>query len=92
MDIEKIASKKRSFAAKQVGGDLVLVPVKNNVTEMNEMFTLNEVGAFIWENLGEESTRETLSQSMIEEFDIEHDVARTDLDEFLGQLETMMND
>jgi hypothetical protein len=74
-----------------VGNDLVLVPMKNNVAEMNEMFTLNEVGGFIWESLDDSSTKDSLSASIATEFDVEESIARDDLNQFLNQIENMMN-
>lgn len=91
MDLRQIAKNKDNFAAKQVGGDLVLVPMKDNVAEMNAMFTLNEVGSFIWDNLNEESTGVNLSAAIAEEFDVDEATANADLEEFLGQIEDMMN-
>ena len=91
MDLRQIAKNKDNFAAKQVAGDLVLVPMKDNVAEMNAMFTLNEVGSFIWDNLNEESTGANLSAAIAEEFDVDEATAKADLEEFLGQIEDMMN-
>lgn len=91
MDLDYVVSKKGDFAAKQVGEELVLVPVKDNVAEMNEMFTLNDVGTFIWEKLEPKVTLIALTNSLTEEFEIDQKVAEDDLNEFLGELEKMMN-
>jgi len=91
MDLNQIAKNKQNFATKQVGGDLVLVPIKDNVAEMNAMFTLNEVGSFVWDNLKEESTRELLSLAIAEEFDVDQATAKADLEEFLLQIQDMVN-
>ena len=91
MDLKEISSRKGDFATKKVADDLVLVPMKNNVAEMNEMFTLNEVGAFIWEALNEDSTKASLATSISAEFDVEESTANEDLEQFLLQIEKMMN-
>ena len=91
MDLNQIAKNKQNFATKQVGEDLVLVPMKDNVAEMNAMFTLNEVGSFVWDNLNEESTRELLSVAIAEEFEVDDATAQADLEEFLLQIQDMMN-
>jgi len=80
-----------NFATKKVGEDLVLVPMKDNVAEMDAMFTLNEVGNFVWDNLNQESTRELLSVAIAEEFEVDETTAKTDLEEFLLQIQDMMN-
>ncbi|MFC2175582.1 PqqD family protein [Bacteroidota bacterium] len=91
MDLDQIVKKKIDFATKQVGGELVLVPIKDNVAEMNEMFTLNDVGTLIWENLVDGCAIDTLSDSVVEAFEIDKETAIADVGEFLGQLEKMMN-
>ncbi len=91
MHLNQIINKKSDFAAKQVGDELVLVPMKDNVAEMNEMFTLNEVGAFIWQQLDDGISRQDLTRSLVQEFDIDVNTAAKDLDSFLAQLQEMMN-
>lgn len=91
MELEEIARNRTNFATKQVGNDLVLVPMKDNVAEMNTMFTLNEVASFIWDNLTEDSSNETLLAAILSEFDIDEVTAVADLNEFLAQIENMMN-
>ena len=92
MDIDSIISSKSFFATKKVGDDLVLVPIKNSVAEMDEMFTLNDVGRFIWENLVPGATIQVLSNAIVNEFDIDSKTAENDLNEFLTQLAVMNND
>lgn len=91
MNLLEISKRKGGFATKIVAEDLVLVPIKNNVAEMNEMFTLNEVGAFIWEAINEESTMASLTASVSAEFDVAEATANADLEQFLLQIEKMMN-
>ncbi len=92
MELKEIAENKVAFASKKVGDDLVLVPVKDNVADLNCMFTLNEVGTFLWQNLNVDSTYEHLLEAMVVEFDVSPDTAAQDLKEFLGQLEAMINE
>ncbi|MGB0367803.1 MAG: PqqD family protein [Flavobacteriales bacterium] len=91
MNLKEIIDGKGDFATKQVGDDLVLVPVKDNVAEMNEMFTLNDVGAFIWNNLQGDVTQEELATSLSKEFDVDEETVSSDLNEFLIQLQKMIN-
>ncbi len=91
MDINSIADSKSLFAAKKVGEDLVLVPIKNSVAEMDEMFTLNDVGRFIWERLGPGTTAKVLSDAIVNEFNVDSETAENDLNEFLSQLAVMNN-
>lgn len=86
MNIKSIAEKKEHFAARLVGEELILVPLKDNVADMNEMFTLNDVGSFIWNNINEHNTLEDIKEAIASEFDIDEETAEKDLNEFLNQL------
>lgn len=86
MDIKALNSRKTSFASRNVGGELVLVPLKNNIAEMNKLFTLNEVGAFIWDNIDDKKTIEDIVDLVMKEFEIDPETAQKDTLEFLEQL------
>ena len=91
MDVSEIAARKVDFAAKKVGEELVLVPVKSSVADMDEMFTLNDVASFIWEQLDDNATEKELTEKLVSEFDIDEQTASRDLKSFLSELEKMMN-
>jgi hypothetical protein len=85
-DIRAMAEAKDRFAARKVGTELVLVPLKNSVAEMEEMFTLNEVGSVIWEHISTDATEQTLVNAIVDEFDIDRETALADLQEFMTNL------
>jgi hypothetical protein len=86
MDLKELYLKKSQFASRQVGEEMILVPLKSNVSDMNELFTLNTVGSFIWEQINENSTVEDIINAVLIEFDIDMDRARRDVDGFLQKL------
>lgn len=88
--IECILKAKERFAARKVGGELVLVPLKGSVAEMEEMFTINEVGSLIWDNIIPGATEKTLIKVIVDEFDIDPVTALEDLEVFLGSLSKHM--
>ena len=75
------------MAAKQVGLELVLVPLKGSVADLSEMFTLNEVGSFIWEKLDENESVESMVDAVVSEFEIDRETATADVTSFLVELE-----
>jgi methyltransferase-like protein len=86
MNISEIFNSKALFATRKVGTELILVPVKKSVADMNEIFTLNEVGNFIWEQIDGKNTEEDIFNAITEEFDIDSDTAKKDVIEFLDRL------
>ena len=75
------------YVLREIAGEYILVPIGNTAMEMNGMITLNEVGVFIWNKMQDEYTCEQLLKSVLDEFDIDEEHARSDLTEFLQQLE-----
>jgi hypothetical protein len=86
MDLKELYLKKSQFASRQVGEEMILVPLKSNVSDMNELFTLNEVGSFIWDQINENSTLEDIINAVLLEFDVDINTARKDVEQFLQKL------
>jgi len=87
MNLQTLHKLKSRFVARNVGNELILVPLTANVAQMNELFTLNETGKFIWENINENSTVLEIENLMIETFDIDSAIAKRDIELFLSKLE-----
>jgi hypothetical protein len=90
MDLKELFLKKSQFATGLVGDELILVPLKNNVSDMDALFTLNELGCYIWENINETNTENDILQSVIKEFDIDEATARKDVADFLVRLKQLL--
>ena len=75
------------FVSREVAGEMVLVPVTRDAADLVGIFTLNEVGGFIWGALEEETTEDQIAAAICEEFEVSPEQAREDLNEFLAQLD-----
>jgi Coenzyme PQQ synthesis protein D (PqqD) len=69
-----------------IAGEMILVPIRKNVGDMESIFTLNETGARVWELLDGQRSLEQVHQQMVREFDIEPGQAEQDLLELLESL------
>jgi hypothetical protein len=78
--------RKSGFALRKVGEVNIVVPLGQKVLDLNGVITLNETGAFIWELLGEERSLDELVEAVSQEFDVEPDQARKDIEDFLEDL------
>ena len=90
MIFAQLSEAKKNFVARAVNNELILVPLKNQVADMTKLFTLNELGHFIWNHLDEQSSIESITQKITAEYDINQDVARADLVDFLNELTSFM--
>lgn len=76
----------KEFVLREIAGDYIIIPTGSTVLEFNGLITVNEVGVTLWKMLQEEVTLEQLVQGVLAEYDVEEEVAREDILEFLDTL------
>ena len=74
------------FIARDIAGDLVLVPVGEAARKCAGLITCNEVGAFIWHALEDGCSESELLTRVLDEFDTDESTASADIREFIGKL------
>ena len=84
--ITSICAKKNQFVCRNTGEELILIRLENNVADFNQYLTLNEVGAFIWENLDPLDNETTLVEKICAEFEADETEVLDDLNAFLKKL------
>lgn len=77
---------KKQFVLREIVGEAVLVPIGESAARFNGLLTVNELGKFIWENIESANDEDELLQRILDEYEVDRDVAKADLDEFLGKL------
>lgn len=76
----------KEFILREIAGEYILVPVGDTALTFNGLITVNEVGAFLWEYLQEDTTKEQLINTVLDEYEVEREVVEKDVDEFLQEL------
>ena len=74
---------------RQIAGEFVLVPIRHDVADLEAVYTLGGVGVRIWELLDGMRDGYAILDQIVLEYDITPDEARSDLIEFLGELESV---
>ncbi|MEE0617738.1 MAG: PqqD family protein [Intestinibacter bartlettii] len=80
---------KKEFILREIVGDIVLVPINKSTSKFDGLITINEIGKFIWENIESSKDEDELLQRILDEYEVDEDVAKADLDEFLGKLKAV---
>jgi hypothetical protein len=82
----RIYRKNSDIVARKIVDEMILVPVRRRVGDVESLYTLNEVGARIWELIdGKREVRE-IRNLLLREFEANEVQIDADLLEFLGQL------
>ena len=74
---------KNGFVLRVVGGESVVVPVGEMSKKFHGMINLNETGAFLWKFFTEEHTVDEGVQALLNEYEVEESLARTDVETFV---------
>jgi len=74
------------FIFRKIVEEMILVPIHEDIADMNSIYTLNEVGCYLWEKLAEPITIGELKKAVLEEYDVPPEQVSVDVDQFLSDL------
>lgn len=80
---------KKQLIKRQIGQDVILVPVGTTVLENNGLFLLNESGGYLWDLLSHTDSPEELVRRMMEEYEVTEEEASADVESFLNNLKKL---
>lgn len=87
MDIlDKVYRKSDSIVSRKIADEYILVPIRRNVGDLESIYTLNDVAAYIWELIDGKRNILEIREKIVEEFDVTPEEAEKDLLEHLQQL------
>jgi hypothetical protein len=84
--LKSILSQSPSVVTRKTGNEYVLVPITNNIADMNSVYTLNETGAFIWEQIDGKRDIEEIINALTAEYDIDKKTAKDDVFAFVENM------
>ena len=85
-DLQKAYRKNENFVYRRIGDETVLVPIRESTGDMDAIYNLNEVGAFIWDHLDGNNSLEDVKRGILDEFDVPPEQAEADLLGFIKDL------
>ncbi len=78
---------KSGFILHAVGGEHVVVPVGARTQDFKGMIRLNATGAFLWEHMQEDFTREAVVSALLDAYDVAEPVASDAVERFIASLQ-----
>lgn len=85
--LEKVYKKSDSIVFRKIGDECILVPIRQDVGDLESIYTLNETAARIWELTDGKTQVSQIKEKIVEEFQVDPEQAEQDLREHLQQLE-----
>jgi hypothetical protein len=79
--------KDTDLVTRDIAGEIIIVPVRSGTGDLESIYTLNEMGARIWELVDGQGSVDQIVQSIANEYDVSVDEAERDVIDFLAMLE-----
>jgi len=86
MELRDVYVRNDQVVSRRIVDELILVPIRKNVADAETLYTLNEVGARVYELIDGARPVHDIVSAIVSEFEISGDEARTDVLEFISQL------
>ena len=82
---------KKGFELQNVCGEHILVPAGIENVDYSRIISLNPTAAFLWEKINamEEFTIEDMVSSLLEEYEVEEEIAREDCEKIVERWKEM---
>ncbi len=86
MELDSVFAPNDRVVSRRIVDELILVPIRQSVAEMETLYTLNEVGARVYELIDGERPVRAIVETIVTEFDVAFETAHSDVSEFIEQL------
>ena len=78
-----------SMVSREIAGEVILVPIRQNVGDLESIYTLNETAARAWSLIDGLHTVMDIQEAIVAEFEVEDNEAQQDLIELIENLESI---
>jgi hypothetical protein len=75
-----------TIVSREIAGEVILVPIRNNLGDLGSIYTLNETGALAWSLLDAEHSLRQICEQIVMEYEVTPEQAERDLKELVEQL------
>ena len=87
-DLDDRYRKSDDIVFREIAGEMILVPIRSNVGDLESIYTLNETAAYIWSLIDGQRTMREIRDEVVAEYEVEEQEAEQDLLELLSQMES----
>jgi hypothetical protein len=84
--LDKVYKRSDSIVFRRIGDECILVPIRQEVGDLENIYTLNDTAARIWELLDGTAKGIEIRDKIIEEFEVMPEEAEKDLVHHLREL------
>ena len=86
LSCETVLTKREEIVSREIAGETILVPIRGKLVDLQRIFSVNPVGAYIWRQLDGQKTLAEVRDGVLETSEVETQRAEADLREFIAEL------
>jgi Coenzyme PQQ synthesis protein D (PqqD) len=87
--LRKAFARSDRMVGRRIADEFILVPLVSRGAEVDCIYNLNAVGAFIWERLDGRTNGATIVDALVERFDVDRERVIADYSTFLEKLRSI---
>lgn len=76
---------------RKINEEYLLIPLTDNIADMDSVYRLSETGAFIWEMIDGERDISDITSKVTEEFNVKRDEAERDILQFFSEVQEFLH-
>ena len=80
---------KDSLVSRQIAGEIIIVPIKKRADDVDNIYSINDTGARIWELMDGTRSLDQIIRIIIEEYEVDGSKAVQDAVDFVTKLLTI---
>ena len=81
-----IYKRSENIVSRDIAGETILVPIRGKLADMQNIFTLNGVGVYIWDHLDGKRSLTEILDLLLDHFEVSKLEAEQDILEFIDQI------
>jgi hypothetical protein len=78
--------KNANIVRRDIADEIILVPIRGDLADMQRIFALDATSDFIWQQMDGNRSVGDIHAAVLNHFDVESDQAASDLNTFIGKL------
>ena len=86
VSLDQVYARSEHMVGRRIADEFVLVPLVGRGADIDGIYDLNRVGAFIWERLDGRASGERIVAALLDSFQVERPQAEADYVEFVSRL------
>jgi len=85
--LRRVYKKNGNIVYRKIADEFIMVPIVHEIGDLNSIYTLNEVGALVWELIDGTRSIKDIKDIILQEYEVTSEQADADIKEFIAALE-----